>query len=77
MKQNKQALIKLGQCIKDHRKRLELTQKALASLANVGPNFVGQVETGKSTAHISKVLDVLSALGLQLKVEYGKEKIKC
>jgi transcriptional regulator with XRE-family HTH domain len=48
----------------------------LAELANVGPNYIRQIEAGKPTAHIEKVLDVMAALGLQFKLEFGKEKIK-
>ena len=72
---NEKILQKLGRVVEAQRKEAGLTQVALASLAGVGSNYIYQIEAGKTTAHISKVLDVLSALGLQLKLEFGKEKI--
>jgi len=66
----------LGEAIARQRKALGLTQKALGELAKAGPNFVGQIEAGKPTAHISKVLDVLKAVGLQFTLEVGKAGIE-
>lgn len=73
---NQEGLKRLGVAIERQRKSLGLTQKALSELAGVGINFVGQVESGKPTAHISKVIDVLKALGLQLTLEIGKAGIE-
>lgn len=67
---------KLGLAIERRRRALGLTQKALAALAGVGPNFVGQIESGKATAHFSKILNVLKALGLQFTLESGKNGIE-
>lgn len=72
---NEKVLQNLGRAIETQRRAAKLTQAALAELAGVGPNYIRHLEAGKTTAHISKVLDVLSALGLQLKLEFGKEKI--
>jgi HTH-type transcriptional regulator / antitoxin HipB len=77
MSKSNQAILKnLGQAMQTQRKSLGLTQLSLAELANVGPNYIRQIEAGKPTAHIEKVLDVMAALGLQFKLEFGKEKIK-
>lgn len=72
---NESALKNLGLAIQDQRKRLGLTQADLSTLAGVGPNYIRQIESGKSTAQITKILDILGALGMQLKLEFGKERI--
>jgi HTH-type transcriptional regulator/antitoxin HipB len=72
---NKEALTQLGQFIRSERKRNSLTQTELANLSGTSLNFVSQLEIGKETAHISKVLDVLDAIGLQFSVELGKKRI--
>lgn len=57
------------------RRALELTQAQLADLAGVGLAFLYDLETGKPSARLDKVLDVLVALGLSLRVEPGREPI--
>ena len=46
-----------------------LTQEALAGLSNTGPRFIRELEQGKPTLEIGKVLDVLQTLGLRIVVE--------
>ena len=70
-----QAVQSLGKAIKTQRKKLGLSQTELSYLAGVSLNLVSQVEAGKTTAHISKVLDILHAMGLRLTLELGKERI--
>lgn len=67
---NPYALI-LGLAIEAERKKRHLTQTQLAQLSNSSINFISQVESGKATAQIGKVLDVLKVLGLQLNIEKG------
>lgn len=61
----------LSQIIMTERKNRKLTQTQLANLSNTSINFISQLEGGKRTAQIGKVLDVLQILGLQLVVEKG------
>lgn len=61
----------LGLAIEAERKRRRLTQTQLADLTNTSINFVSQVERGKKTAQIGKVIDILQILGLQLVIERG------
>lgn len=63
--------ITLGLAIEAERKRRRLTQTQLANLTNTSINFVSQVERGKKTAQIGKVIDILQILGLQLVIERG------
>lgn len=54
----------LGIFIKKVRKEQQLTQAQLAVAANVGIRFIVDLENGKPTAQIGKVLSVLNALGI-------------
>lgn len=58
----------LGLVIRDARRRAGLRQQELAGVAAVGVRFVIEVEAGKPTAQIGKVMQLLSALGLSLTV---------
>lgn len=60
--------IELGAVIREQRKRLALKQLDLAGLGNTGNRFIVEVENGKPTAQIQKVLDLLDLLGLELVV---------
>lgn len=58
----------IGQMIRDERKRQGLRQDQLAAASGVGVRFLVEVEAGKETAQIGKVLAVLHALGCALTV---------
>ncbi len=55
--------------IRDERKNQNLTQTQLAGLCNVGVRFIVDLEAGKETCQISKVLLVLDVLGINLSME--------
>lgn len=57
------------------RKGLGLTQTELGLAAGCGVVFVHQLETGKDTIRLDKLLDVLAVLGLQLNVVRGKPAV--
>ncbi len=59
----------LGAAVQAARKRLSLTQPQLALAAGVGVRFVVELEAGKPTVRLEKVLSVLHALGGQVLVE--------
>ena len=56
----------LGTLIRKTRKASGLRQDQLAGVANVGLRFVVDVEKGKPTAQIGKVLQLLAILGCTL-----------
>ena len=58
----------VGKLVQDERKRQGLTQLQLAGLANTGIRFVSDLENGKGTVQMQKLLAVLTALGLGLYV---------
>ncbi|HIZ28698.1 MAG TPA: helix-turn-helix transcriptional regulator [Candidatus Adamsella sp.] len=66
---------KLGAYIKNVRKEQHLTQADLAIAANVGVRFLVDLENGKETAQIGKVINVCRALGITIDVKSPYEKI--
>ncbi len=59
----------LGSTIRARRKQLRLTQKQLATLSSCGPDFLYDLERGKPTVQLGKLVTVLEALGLKLDVQ--------
>lgn len=55
--------------VKTERKKQNLTQTELAGLCNVGLRFIVDVEAGKETCQIGKVLKVLDVLGININSE--------
>jgi len=64
--------IALGQALRSRRKSLGLTQQELARLSGCGLAFLYELETGKPTVRLDKVLAVLAVLGLELSLIEGK-----
>jgi len=60
--------VDLGALVRQQRKRLSLNQLDIAGLGNTGNRFIVELEKGKPTVQLQKVLDVLDLLGLELVV---------
>lgn len=58
--------VELGALIREQRKRLSLTQLDIAGLGNTGNRFIVDLESGKPTVQLQKVLDVMDLLGLEV-----------
>lgn len=56
----------LGKAIREVRKKKGLTQQQFADLAGVGRRFLSELESGKPTLEVGKVLKVTAAAGIQL-----------
>lgn len=56
----------VGRLIRQRRKAAGKNQIDIANLAGVGPRFISELENGKETAEIGKVLQVLERLGLDI-----------
>jgi y4mF family transcriptional regulator len=56
----------IGQTVRESRKRLGVTQKDLALTSGTGLRFVIDLEKGKETCQIGKVLTVLNTLGIRI-----------
>lgn len=59
----------MGRIVRATRRAQGLRQDQLAGAANVGPRFLSELEAGKKTAQVGKVLAVLAALGCKLSIE--------
>lgn len=62
----------LGRTVRAQRKRLGLTQEDLAIHAGVGLAFLYQLETGKRTVRLDKVLAVFEVLGIAVTLSLGQ-----
>jgi HTH-type transcriptional regulator/antitoxin HipB len=58
----------LGATIRARRRQLKVTQKDLAMTCGTGLRFIIDLEKGKPTCQIGKILQVLHALGLRLQI---------
>jgi HTH-type transcriptional regulator/antitoxin HipB len=58
----------LGAVIREQRRRLGLKQLDVAGLGNTGNRFIVDLENGKPTVQLQKVLDLMDLLGLEIAV---------
>jgi y4mF family transcriptional regulator len=56
----------IGKLVREERKRQNVTQLHLAGLAGTGIRFVSDLENGKGTVQVQKLLKVVQTLGLGL-----------
>lgn len=56
----------IGKLIRETRKALGITQKTLALTSGAGVRFIIELEKGKETCEIGKVLTVLQTLGIKI-----------
>lgn len=59
----------LGLVVARARKGRGYSQQQFADLAGVGRRFVSELENGKPSAEIGKVLQVLTALGIDMQLK--------
>jgi y4mF family transcriptional regulator len=64
----------IGSIVREARKAAGLRQDQLAASAGVGLRFVVELERGKPTAQLDKVLQVLTAMGLRIAVLPAHER---
>lgn len=64
--------VAFARAIRVRRKSLKLTQIDVSRLAGCGPDFLYDLEVGKPTLRLDKVLAVLAVLGLELVLTPGK-----
>jgi y4mF family transcriptional regulator len=63
------AIAQIGAAIRQKRRAIGMRQAELAALSGVGIRFLSELENGKSSAEIGKVLIVLRRLGLDLLIQ--------
>jgi len=66
-------LSELAAALRAHRKKLKISQEQLALLSGVGVVFIYDLERGKETIRMDKLLPILDVLGLELKLSTGKK----
>ena len=59
----------LGETIRERRKELHYTQAYLSEFTGLSVTFISDVERGKTTAEIEKIIRLINVLGLNLLVE--------
>ena len=59
---------KLGDIVKQARKKQGLTQEQMAATTGVGVRFIREFEQGKESCHIGKAFKVVSMLGIDIKI---------
>ncbi len=59
----------IGELVRRRRKETGLTQRRTSGLAGVGVRFLGELERGKSTVELGRVLHVLDILGLEIHIQ--------
>ncbi len=78
MTQHKQAQVyfgkiqsarELGILIRAFRKKQHLTLEKVSGLTNISMRFLSELERGKETAELGKVLTTLNNLGLELVIQ--------
>jgi y4mF family transcriptional regulator len=60
--------VEVGQVVRAQRQSQGLRQTDLAGIGNTGNRLIVDIEKGKPTVQLQKVLDVLELLGLELTV---------
>ena len=58
----------LGRAIRARRKEAKLSIDTLASMLGCSPRFLSEVERGKETASVGRVIGIARALGLEIHV---------
>lgn len=59
----------LGNFVREVRVAQKMTQADILGLANTGNRFIVELENGKPTVQLQKVLDVLDTLGLEMVIK--------
>ena len=59
----------LGRAIRLKRRQLRVTQKELAMTCGTGARFIIDLESGKKTCHVGKMLAVIQSLGIKVEID--------
>lgn len=57
---------KIGEIVRTARKSLRVSQKDLALTSGTGVRFIIELESGKPTCQLGKVLTVMNTLGIKM-----------
>ena len=56
----------IGTLVKHKRNQLKMTQPQLAAMSGTGVRFISDLENGKPTMQIGKILEIIHVLGLDI-----------
>ena len=56
----------IGQTIRARRKELGFSQEYVASLTGYSPRLIGEIERGRGTVGVQKILDLATGLGIDI-----------
>lgn len=59
----------LGDFVRQFRNAQAMKQVDISGLANTGNRFIVELESGKPTLQLQKILDVLDVLGLEMVIQ--------
>lgn len=65
----------VGKIAREQRRELSLRQIDLAGIGNTGNRLIVDIEKGKPTVQLQKVLDLLDLLGLELIVRQKTSRV--
>ena len=66
----------LGKAIRQRRKELHYTQADLSDFTGFSISFISDLENGKPTAEIGKTLQLISLLGMDIKLQRRDENVQ-
>ena len=64
----------MGKRIRELRRAQGVTQAQLAGLSNTGVRFISDLENGKETCQLGKILHVLATLGVDVLIQSPYDK---
>jgi len=59
----------LGQLLRDNRMEQQFTLERVSGMTNIGMRFLSELERGKETAQLGKVLQIIHQLGLEVIIQ--------
>jgi HTH-type transcriptional regulator/antitoxin HipB len=59
----------LGQLLRDNRVAQRFTLERVSGMTNIGMRFLSELERGKETAQLGKVLQIIHQLGLEVIIQ--------
>ncbi len=76
MKKTSRTTADLGLVLRRVRKSQALRRDDLAAIAGVGSVFAGEVERGKESVHLGKLLKLLEEVSIKRIVEYARQRTR-
>jgi len=59
----------LGKLIRTYRSSQQFTLERVAGITNIGMRFLSELERGKETAQLGKVIQIINQLGLEMIIQ--------